>query len=608
MEISRQDFEQLVEQLRELTARVYRLEELAQSAKTKFAEQKTPFQPEPETRPESSITPPPTRVPPAQTPPPAAPPRIDVRKPEELESLIGSHWLNRIGIAAVLVGVSFFLKYAFENNWIGPAGRIVIGLLAGIAVVLWSERFRKRGYNIFSYSLKALGVGVLYLSLWASFQVYHLLPSAVVFASMVIVTALTGVIAFAEDAEIIAAFAIAGGFATPVLLSTGENREIILFSYLVLLDLAILTLTIVKAWRRIPLLGFIGTLILYVSWYAEFYNRPQLAPTVIFASLFFAVFAAAPFFVLRRNDSGNLALVLALVNAVTYFVQAYEMLNSVSSSEMAWLCLGLATIYLLLVRIQPAASDPVAANKLRLMHLALAVGLITVAIPIRLEAHAITIGWLVEAAALLWVSGRIKSDLLNWLALFALALGVLRLLFWDTFEPAALVFNSRMAAYAVAIVVLGLAAYQNSKRRDKTGRQVAGIAIVALNVLALRALSLEVADYYRQKMPLTPRNIWRPDMLLRRRSIAIARDFTYSALWMAYGGMLMAIGFWRASAFVRWQALVLIAVTTIKVFVYDTSQLESIYRITSFIVLGVLLLAISFAYQRKWLQLPSATQ
>ena len=72
---------------------------------------------------------------------------------------------------------------------------------------------------------------------------------------------------------------------------------------------------------------------------------------------------------------------------------------------------------------------------------------------------------------------------------------------------------------------------------------------------------------------------------------------------MAYGALLMVIGFWRSSAFVRWQALLLIAATIVKVFVYDTSQLDRIYRILSFVVLGVLLLAISFAYQRDWLKL-----
>src|ERR1019366_525477 len=89
------------------------------------------------------------------------------------------------------------------------------------------------------------------------------------------------------------------------------------------------------------------------------------------------------------------------------------------------------------------------------------------------------------------------------------------------------------------------------------------------------------------------------------RSIEIERDFTYSALCMAYGAMLMIVGFLRRSAFVRWQALLLIAATIVKVFVYDVSQLDRGYRIVSFIVLGVLLLAISFVYQRDRLR-PSA--
>src|SRR5258708_39720046 len=159
-----------------------------------------------------------------------------------LEARIGSHWLNRIGIAAILISVSLFLNYAFENNWIGAAGRIAIGLIAGIAVVLWSERFRSRGYSVFSYSLKAVGVGALYLSLSASFQVYHLMPSGVVFACMLMVTAATCAMALSQNAEILAVFAITGGFSTPPLLSTRVNREFALFSYVLVLDMGILCL------------------------------------------------------------------------------------------------------------------------------------------------------------------------------------------------------------------------------------------------------------------------------------------------------------------------------------------------------------------------------
>jgi len=197
----------------------------------------------------------------------------------DLESRIGSHWLNRIGISAVLIGVSYFLKFAFDNNWIGPTGRVSIGLLAGIAVIVWSESFRNRGYKIFSYSLKAVGVGVLYLSLWAAFQMYGLIPSSIAFLAMVIVTASTATLAIKQDAEILAAIALTGGFATPLLLSTGQNREIQLFSYVALLGSASVALVAVRPWRRLLVLSYAGTLVLYIAWYAEYYRRNEFGVT-----------------------------------------------------------------------------------------------------------------------------------------------------------------------------------------------------------------------------------------------------------------------------------------------------------------------------------------
>lgn len=197
------------------------------------------------------------------------------------------------------------------------------------------------------------------------------------------------------------------------------------------------------------------------------------------------------------------------------------------------------------------------------------------------------------------------SDFLNAFAIVALFLGVVRLLFVDNFYSQTLIFNPRMGVHTVAIAVLGIVAWYGSRRSDDRGRTAAGLSIVALNLLALLALSREVADYYSRQMASSlPRSgQWSPGDWSRTHSIEIARDFTFSALWMAYGAMLMIVGFWRRSAFVRWQALALIAATIVKVFVYDVSQLDRAYRIVSFIVLGVLLLAISFVYQRDWLKL-----
>ena len=598
---------ELREMLRDLTARVYRIERsLKLGTAIPASAAVAPAPPPPESpQPQS----PPAALPPLPQIPPLNP---RVEAPEtDLESRIGSHWLNRIGIAAVLIGVSYFLKYAFDNNWIGAAGRVAIGLLAGIAVILWSERFRSRGYLIFSYSLKAVGIGVLYLSLWAAFQLYSLVPGGVAFAAMLLVTSATAVLALTQDAEILAAFALAGGFTTPLLLSTGQNRELELFSYLVLLDLATLALVIFKPWRRLLLLSFVGTVLLYIGWYSSFYNRSQFRLTTAFATLFFAIFALSALAASRRTGSeGRLSSavphVVALFNATVYFLQLYTMLEEIDKTASAWCALALAAVYIFLSRQARARqADVRTALTLHFLHLALAIGFITIAIPIRLDTHWITLGWLVEAAVLLWVADQVKSDFLNAFALFALILGVARLLFVDNFYSTTLIFNARMATHAVAIAVLALVAWYAARRPDSASRQVSSAAVVALNVLALVAFSREIADYYSRQLVQTAAATGRWDPLdwSRTRNIEIARGFTFSAVWMGYGAMLMVVGFWKRSAFVRWQALILIAVTIVKVFTYDVSQLDRGYRIVSFIVLGALLLAISFAYQRDWLKL-----
>jgi uncharacterized membrane protein len=615
------DLDAIRQLLSDLTGRVYRIErtlglqgapaQATESMTAAEAVSTTAAQPVPPSRPAEPPGPaargPESRrphIPPQPLHPTSAPAETD------LESRIGSHWLNRIGISALLIGVSYFLKFAFESNWIGPAGRVTIGLLAGIAVVVWSERFRSRGYRIFSYSLKAVGIGTLYLSLWAAFQVYSLIPSGIAFAAMLAVTSATAAMAVAQEAEILAAFALIGGFTTPFLLSTGQNRELALFSYVTFLDLATLGLVVFRPWRRLLVLSYAGTLLFYIGWYSTFYDRSQLSLTTGFASLFFAIFAVAP--LVARPAAREPALFspvsffLAFVNAGAYFFEIYAMFSDISKTGTAWFAVALAAVYIFLSRqIRARQAVPGAAQTLQFLHLALAIGFITIAIPIRLDAHWITIGWFVEAAVLLWVAERIHSDFLNAFAVGALALGVARLLLIDNFHSTTLIFNPRMATYAVAIAVLATLAWYGHGRTDDLGKSAAAVAVVALNILALIGIGHEIADYYERQMaevrPILGR--WNPAEWAGVRRVEIARDFTCSALGMAYGAMLMTVGLWRRSAFVRWQALVLIAATIVKVFVYDVSELDRAYRILSFIGLGVLLLAISFVYQRNWLQL-----
>ncbi len=584
-------------QLEELTQRVARLESAA-------GVPPVPAEKAPEHVPVSPPAPPAPRF---QWP--SFPKRSPAEsQPATLESRIGSQWFNRVGIVAVLVGISYFLKYAFENNWIGPAGRVAIGLILGIAIIAWSEQFRRHGHRTFSLSLKAVGIGALYLSLWAAFQVYHLIPSGVAFAAMVVVTAATAALALAQDAQVLAAFALLGGFATPLLLSTGQNREFALFSYVTVLDIGTLALVALRPWLRLAAGAFFGTLILYALWYAEYYTRAQLVPTVAFASVFFVIFAASVLMVpVQMTDMRHRLppwlLVLPLLNASAFFLELYVILEVVSKTALAWTAVALAALYLMLSRRVRARVqlDKESANVLYLMHVALAVGFLTTAIPLRLQTHWITIGWLVESAVLLYIGYRAASDLLKILATAALVLGVFRLLVIDNFNPETVLLNARFATYLVAIGAIAWSVHLARKGGSAAEQSLASVGAVAINLLALVALSREVADYFDRSLLNAGRGT--VDIARQYEHLRIARGFAFSALWMCYGAVLMWLGFWQSSAFLRWQSLLLLMFTIGKVFIYDVLQLERAYRIISLIGLGILLLAISFVYQRDWLEL-----
>jgi uncharacterized membrane protein len=621
------ELEALRLQIAALTQRVYRLEQTQQipeaqnpllskspaepafSIPARPASMEPPrgtmlLPPTPTTR---TVAPPPFLTSPHPTAPlgtPALPQAA--RGSDSMEAKIGQYWLNRVGIVAVLIGVSYFLKYAFENNWIGPGGRIVIGLLAGIALVLWSEQFRKNKHEVFSYSLKAVGIGTLYLSLWGAFQVYHLIPAATAFLAMTIVTASTIAMAFSQNAELLAAFSLIGGFSTPMLLSTGENHEVALFSYICLLDIAILVIATIKPWQRLLWGSFTGTLVLYLAWFSQYYTKDQRGLTVFFSTVFSSLFAIVP--LLHNHEKSThthriplILTLLPLVNATGFFLALYLMYEF-EISTLTWYALALAAVYLSIGTIYKRQAQSQHLDVVHLLHITIAVAFLTIVIPAKLHAHWITVGWLVESAALLWVSEKTKTDFLRYLASAALILGIVRLLFFDQTVAQTLIFNARFLTYLVAIAILAAIAYYGRQHASTQEMVFINVAVVSANLLALIALTWEAYDYFDRQMLLSGGH--NPGFY---HDVALARGFTCSAIWLIYGAALMAFGLAQRSAFARWQALILIAVTTMKVFMVDVSQLGGSYRIVSFIALGTVLLAISFVYQRDWLKLSSAS-
>jgi uncharacterized membrane protein len=563
------------------------------------------------------------------TPPPPKPPTTPAQTATpkaSLEDRIGSQLFSRIGIVALLIAITLFLKWAIDNHWIGPTGRVLAGLIAGAAVVLWSERFRRQGFQPFAYALKAIGTGALYLSLWAAFQLYHLLPAPIALGAMILVTAWNAFMAWSQDSELLAAYALAGAFATPALLSTGGNHEIFLFTYLLAIDIATVILVRLKPWPRLLLGAFPATVAYFIVWYVTWFNidrsNQPVAITEFSLTLFFLAFTI-PSLSPRREESTLYSsiteILLPLANATFIALALYSVLEDAGHHPiLAWIAVLLAAIYLGLMRLPQSTVT-------RAVHLALAVVFLTIAIPLEASGRWITIGWLAEGVALLWASAHLASStpesrtstsILRRLSILALALGLCGLLiqplwFYPAVETAFI--NSRFAtalagltAFALSTIIALRTSRIGSLNNDPTAQPatsspnwltIAACSVIAFNLTAILAFVRELDT------------IWRGTV---NHDADLQNSLAISAFLLLYGAILLALGFWKRSAFLRWQALILLVFTIGKAFLYDLRNLSQGYGVLSFLGLGALLMAISFAYQKDWLALrepqPSHTE
>ncbi len=330
------------------------------------------------------------------------------------------------------------------------------------------------------------------------------------------------------------------------------------------------------------------------------------ATTTLFIVLFFVVFVFPTTHNTRAGEQRGSPITevfLPLANATFVALALYSVLQDSHLHDfMPWVAVLFGAFYLGLMRLPQARVASA-------VHLSLAVVFLTIAIPLKASGHWITVGWLAEGVALLWVSARLSISgsqpaeasvhrILRRLAIAALSLGLCGLLvqpFWLYSQIDTAFLNGRFATSLFGIAALAasagiaLRARRHEDPAYPSWLQIAGASIIALNLVAVLACVREFETNWRH----TSGN---PEADLQK-SLAI------SAFLMLYGAGLLAVGFWKRSAFIRWQALILLVFTIGKTFLYDTRDLSQGYRVLSFLGLGALLMAISFAYQKDWLAL-----
>ncbi len=243
-------------------------------------------QPVLEQTPTSDISTPPLVSDEEHTPPISQVPPTAERQPG-LESKLGLTLVNRIGAVTLVLGVAFFFKWAVDNNWIGQAGRVMLGLLAGFATLGAGDFLWRKRQQVFAQGITATGIAIIYLSLYAAFDFYKLIPQSAAFVTMVATTAMAAVLALRYKSAAIAALGLAGAYITPLLLSTGEDHPWFLAGYLLLLNFATAELAKRGGWPGLEIISFTATLLIWGAWMADRGYKPEKRLVATLAPLAF---------------------------------------------------------------------------------------------------------------------------------------------------------------------------------------------------------------------------------------------------------------------------------------------------------------------------------
>ncbi len=567
-------------------------------------------------RPQEYYAPEPASAGAGQAPPPIPPgPRAggggagDSLRPAgfiiDWEQILGRNWIAIIGAVSLVVGIGFFLKLAFDANWIGDTGRVILGIVLGM-LLLGGGEYAQRRVPIWSRPVTAGGAAILYLSIYAAFGLYQLIRPDVAFLFLAMVVGLAGLLALRYESIVIAVLGIVGAFLAPILLGSSLPDVRLVLLYILVVDLGVLGVSTFRNWRWFTMLAWVGSYGLFVYWLGRF---PGFDPILIQLALtgVFAIFAGAStlFHIIWRRVPGPLDMGLMAVNAVAFFAITVALLREDYEIWFGLISLALALFYglIALAAIKRSGAHPHVA----LIALPMALVFLTVAMPLQLSGVWVTVAWAAQGTILVWVGFLLYRWQMRAFGLGVLALAVGHLLVFDSWvdlEGFTPLLNDRVPVFLAVIAAFYVSGYMFWRNREswKTWEPpTVPVLLTVANLLTLGLLSLEVIGFFGNQ-------VVKAENYPGEQSAVNSTLLTLSAIWSIYGFLLLGVGMVFRSYQARWGGLALMGVVVVKLLAFDTPLVglePTTYvpflnvQFLTFVIVLALMLAAAF-WTRLW--------
>ncbi len=585
-------------------------------------------------------------------------PEIAATKEGSLTEEAGGRWLGKLGVLAIILGVSFFLKDAFENNWIGPSGRVLLGIIGGVVLLVIGQIVRTK-YKNYSDLLVGGSYGIFYLTTFGAFYFYNLISAPVAYGFFVGITALSVIMSVVDKSALLASVGVFGGFLAPLLLTglspKGVGALAQTLSYILIINIGVAVVAYVYKWKVLSFLAFVGTIFSYLIAF-DYYFKPEMrAIAFVFITLYFIIFlfVSIAHHIVRGEKSTTADIFFISLNALQYGMLGAALVQRMAPNFLGYFCVAVSLIYLATAMFawRTAQDDTL----LNLYLPGIATIFLTIAIPAQFDGNGVLIAWLIEALVIVWVSQRtgIKNLMYGGFVVFLIA--VMKFItqvdnFTEVFrqmgrydvivqkiDKYTFLFNENFFYVILVSITGGIVTWSFHKAAQRWGNKVfvvlAAILFVISNVFLLAGITGEVQTAYRvsvhnrsvqaaeEKFALQgyqdlegyrstyyieSEEVAKRDIMRRYyndvyyedyRSKENQREMVNSIIMAIYAAILLVVGFTKNSKLIRISGLVLIFITALYIFV-SIWDLGSVYRIITALIFGIIALLGSFGYAR----------
>ncbi len=326
-----------------------------------------------------------------------------------LEKFIGENLISVIGVIILIIGVGIGAKYAIDNKMISPLTRIVLGYAIAVGLLLFALKLKEK-YEKFSAVLLSGALALMYFLTFAAYDFYDLIPKMMAFGLMLVFTVFTTFSALKYNRQVIAHIGFVGAYAVPILLSDGTGDVRMLLIYVAIINIGILVVSLKKYWKSLYYTAFALTWLVYTAAYDKLNATDDLGVLLAFLAIYYITFYLVfiGFKLIQKEAFKRLDIFLIMANSSVFYGLGYTIL---SDTQIEGNYLGLFTLFNAIIHFAFAAyihKQKLADRKLFYLILVMVLTFISIAIPVQLDGHWVTLLWIGEATLLFWI-GRTKQ-------------------------------------------------------------------------------------------------------------------------------------------------------------------------------------------------------